>query len=410
MYYLCKMKAKILYLFLLLTVLTGCHESYPHKTVVCIPVYGQSLALGEEATRMTDFDSLAAYADGRIVTERLDHHYGFFDNNNILQWGKRLVGYHRRSFELTVYSMAQVLADSLGSDTLVCIFPGGRGGTTIAHLNKGTKPYQRFIDDIQTAYSTARERGWDFIVPAICWMQGESDIEYYPKTDYKTLLKQFSNDISADIRHITHQDANIHIISYQNNNVSGGVKFRPDSFACAEMKVPQAQLELVRDDSMFVGSGPTYPYTFVRERIHIDAAGHQQHGRLVARAALDLLHHRRHHTVLLPQRINSQEQQAVIAFDTTAQPLVLDTTHVTKAQHYGFSVITPDNRNILEQVTLSENSVILHCSEPTSGSSVRYAVNGSPMHSGSPQGPRGNLRDANGNWCWQFCVVAEPSE
>ena len=29
-----------------------------HKTVICIPVYGQSLALGEEAARITDFDSL----------------------------------------------------------------------------------------------------------------------------------------------------------------------------------------------------------------------------------------------------------------------------------------------------------------------------------------------------------------
>ena len=33
-------------------------EDYGHKVVVCIPVYGQSYALGEEATRITNFDSL----------------------------------------------------------------------------------------------------------------------------------------------------------------------------------------------------------------------------------------------------------------------------------------------------------------------------------------------------------------
>ena len=60
---------------------SACQKDYDHETVLCIPVYGQSLALGEEAERMTDFDSLAAYADGRIVTENLDHSFGYFYNN-----------------------------------------------------------------------------------------------------------------------------------------------------------------------------------------------------------------------------------------------------------------------------------------------------------------------------------------
>ena len=34
----------------------GCHKDYGHKVVVCIPVYGQSYALGEEAKRITNFD------------------------------------------------------------------------------------------------------------------------------------------------------------------------------------------------------------------------------------------------------------------------------------------------------------------------------------------------------------------
>ena len=67
---------------------TACQENYEHKTVVCIPVYGQSLALGEEAERMTDFGSLAAYANGRIVTENLDHRFGYFDNDPKKHWFK----------------------------------------------------------------------------------------------------------------------------------------------------------------------------------------------------------------------------------------------------------------------------------------------------------------------------------
>ena len=44
-------------------------KDYGHKVVVCIPVYGQSYALGEEATRITDFDSLRVKYNERIVTE-----------------------------------------------------------------------------------------------------------------------------------------------------------------------------------------------------------------------------------------------------------------------------------------------------------------------------------------------------
>ena len=77
------MKEKLFSIIIIFLLLVSCKESYEHKTVICIPVYGQSLALGEEATRITDFDSLASYADGRIVTENLDHEYGYFDNNTI---------------------------------------------------------------------------------------------------------------------------------------------------------------------------------------------------------------------------------------------------------------------------------------------------------------------------------------
>ena len=33
---------------------TACQKDYEHKTVLCIPVYGQSLALGEEAECITE--------------------------------------------------------------------------------------------------------------------------------------------------------------------------------------------------------------------------------------------------------------------------------------------------------------------------------------------------------------------
>ena len=70
---------KKILLFVIGTLLFSACSQKPesHHVVICIPVYGQSLALGEEAERITDFDSLANYAGGRIVTENLDHSFQF---------------------------------------------------------------------------------------------------------------------------------------------------------------------------------------------------------------------------------------------------------------------------------------------------------------------------------------------
>lgn len=162
---------KGLLLFIITLLFVACvQKPEDHKVVVCIPVYGQSLALGEEAERITDFDSLAAYANGRIVTENLDHHFGYYEFDDLKKIAKKMIRYQKRSFELSIYTMAQRLADQLGEDTLICIFPGGQGATQLSDLSKGSLPYQEFMEDIETAYQQAKENGWDFVIPAICWM------------------------------------------------------------------------------------------------------------------------------------------------------------------------------------------------------------------------------------------------
>ena len=415
------MKTKILLAFLISAAFISCHEAYEHKTVVCIPVYGQSLALGEEAVRITDFDSLSTYADGRIVTENLDHDYGYFDNDGLRQFAKKMIRYQKRSFELTVYSMAEMLADSLGNDTLICTFPGGKGTTDISHLGKGSLAYQNFLENIKTACDEAKERGWEFFVPALCWMQGESDVADYPETDYRKLLLQFFSDVNRDIKHITGQVHEVEFICYQTNPITRAKDFSPLSYDCRETEVPQTLLNLVRDYPLFHASGPTYPYDFVREAIHIDGLGHIRHGRLVALPALDVLRNRNCLRGLLPIKVACQGQEVMVEFSVPRPPLVFDTLAVSPAANYGFSVITPDNRDIAQKVSIQGNSVHITCSEHPDSCRVRYAVNGEKMKSGRLHGPRGNLRDSQGdtftttvhnkvypihNWCWQFDIPA----
>lgn len=382
--------------------ITACETDYGHKTVLCIPVYGQSLALGEEAERMTDFDSLSTYADGRIVTENLDHHFGYFDNDTKKLWFKKAIGYKKRAYELSVYKMAQILTDQFGEDTLICIFPGGQGATAIANLSKGTLPYQRFIENIQTAYETSQERGWDFIIPAICWMQGESDIVDYPNTVYQDMLTQIWKDMNDDILQITQQKDSIPFICYQSNSLGRAENFKSDTYHCKETEVPQTFVNLLLDNPHFWASGPTYPYACVNEKIHIDAQGQQSIGALAANTVSRIIKDKSRFRGLIPLKATVFDNIVRIAFNVPNPPLTLDTIQVSKAHLYGFSVINDKNKDIAQSIDIDNNSVKILCSESPIGCRIRYAVNGDYMKSGNLHGPRGNLRDSNNHWCYQF--------
>ena len=388
--------------------LTSCVQSHDeHRVVLCVPVYGQSLALGEEAERITDFDSLAHHADGRIVTENLDHQFGYFENDELKQFAKKLVKYQKRAYELSIYTMAKHLADATGSDTLICTFPGGQGATAIANLSKGTKPYEKFIENIKTAFDEACDNGWTFTVPAICWMQGESDIADYPDTDYKKMLNKIREDMNADIKAITHQSADIPFICYQANSLTRAEHFKATAYECKETYVPQTFVDLLSADSHYWASGPTYPYACVNEKIHIDGAGQQAIGTLAAHSVLGILHGQERFQGLIPQRVKTNGLQVIVHFHVPSTPLSLDTVQVRKADNYGFSVISSHNRDIAQQIMLAGDSVTILCSESPTNSRVRYAVNGEYMKSGNQHGPRGNLRDANGNWCYQFDILCK---
>lgn len=388
------------------------------KTVLCVPVYGQSLALGEEATRITNFDSLRIKSDGRIITENLDYKFGYFDHSSEFKENiKKLFHDRRKAFELSAYSMAEFLAFHLGNDTLICIFPGGHGMTSIGGLIKPTPPYNKFVEEIERAYKQTKKRGWDFIIPAICWMQGESDIVNYPGTDYKKYFKMFCNDINKDIKKITHKDTNIRIICYQTNAVTKGERYKTNNYYALEPIIPEAQMELIRDDSMLWASGPTYPYTFVNENIHIDAIGQKSIGILAAQSVLGILRNNERFTGLIPLSTKTKGNTIYIHFNVPSPPLCFDTINVKRTKNFGFSVITDHNIDIASEISLANDTVIIKCTQSPKGCKIRYAVNGEYMKSGKENGPRGNLRDSQGeklhykylnkiipihNWCLQF--------
>lgn len=397
-----------------------------HKTVICIPVYGQSYALGEEAKRITNYDSLRIVYDGRIVTEKMNYVFGYFDHSSRLkQFVKRLLHYDRKAFELSVYGMAESLITELGNDTIICIFPGGHGLTDIKGLMKPVSPYKKFIEEIAHAYQTAQELNWDFQVPAICWMQGESDIADYPDTDYKALFHQMYNNLNTDIKQITHQSNDIRLICYQSSALTKGDRFKNNNYEGTEGRTPEIQMELVRDDSMIWAMGPTYPYDFLREALHIDAVGQKRIGNLAAKSALGIIRNDSCFIGLVPKQTIVEGNTLSIIFNVPAPPLCFDTIQVMKADHYGFNIIKRDNSDIISDIVLRGDTVVITCQESPIGCRIRYGVNGEFHKGGRLHGSRGNLRDSQGinrkmtingntypqdNWCYifDFPCEAEP--
>ena len=396
-----------------------------HKTVICIPVYGQSYALGEEAIRITNYDSLRINYNGRIVTKKMNYVFGYFDHSSRLkQFVKRLLHYDRKAFELSVYGMAESLITELGNDTILCIFPGGHGQNTITQLSKPVPCYNKFIEEIAYAFETAQELGWDFQIPAVCWMQGESDIAEYPDTDYKSLFHEMYNNLNTDIKQITHQANDIRMICYQSSALTKAEKYKTNNFEGTESQTPEIQMELVRDDSLIWAMGPTYPYDYLREALHIDAIGQKRIGDLAAKSALGIIRNEPCFIGLVPMETKVEGNTVSILFNVPTPPLCFDTIQVIKADHYGFNVIRQDNTDIISDVVLQGDTVVITCKESPIGCRIRYGVNGEFRKGGRLHGPRGNLRDSQGetrkvtingktypqdNWCYIFDYLCEPN-
>ena len=388
------------------SMLTGCGDGDKPKVVVCVPVYGQSLAMGEESELVTDIDGLTEKWKGRLVGEGLDDEFGYYEDRSWKKKIKRLIRFDNRRYENSAFAMGESLAGAFGKDTMVCVFADGRGGTAISHLTKGSDPYDALIMDIQKSYKEAKERGMEFFVPAVFWMQGESDMFDYTRVDYRKILRQFAVDVNRDVKSITGQKRDVKIVGYQSCCLAKCYKFVPESYDCYEISVPQAQMQLIRDDSLFVAGTPVYFLDFVDDRIHLDGKSQTVVGRYNAAVVLDIVRYGYSSRGLYPVDVKSEGKMAIIEFNNNAGTLEFDTINVNKVKNYGFSVITPDNKDIAQKVTIVDNKIVIECNADTKGCRVRYGANGEKNKSGRRLGARGNLvrrySSALPSWCYMF--------
>lgn len=413
---------KILLFMFAIFFMIGCKDDcFKDKTIVAVPIYGQSLAVGEEADLVTDFDTLREQLDHRFYTENLDESFGYYSNSIIKQKIKKWLNYTRRTFEISSYGMAEYVISSWKKQSkdkyLFCSFPGGEGATGIDFLGRKSSAYQKMLAEIRNAFKLAQDNKCKFIVPAICWMQGENDLVWNVNGDYKMKITELRKSLETDIKSITKQSIGVKFIMYQTNCLTiSKLPFKANDFRCPQTSVPQAQLDLLLCDTNFIASGPTYPYSIKREYVHLDGTSQKRIGYLQGVSLIKMLSGEKVYG-LVPKSFEKKNKSIIISFNVPNPPLVIDTINVFKIHNYGFSVVNRRNVDILSRVFLKNNNVHLVCNEMPTDVKVRYAVNGTYWKSGNIKGPRGNLRDSQGlalkckignkyfglhNWCYMF--------
>ena len=355
---------------------------YDSDVLIC-PIYGQSLAIGGEAYP--------------LITKKIKYK-GLQVDENIndvpINTGSKV--------ELAYYGLQEGLISSYCNThnlnykqiaTKICSFCYGLGSTSILKFVKGEELYTSFLAKIKLAYDNAKEKGNNTVkVPAVVYVQGEADLVPHTR-QYKELLAQLQVDLNTDIKAITKQEEDIPIALYQTNQLNiGGLD---DGFSSFKSTVPTSQMQLIRDNDMFIAATPFYWMDYYNENIHITGYWQKVAGYFYGNAILNYTEGRFSKGVV-PSKVSIDGNDIVIKYNTPALPLVVDTETVTKVgNNLGYSVIKSDKTDILVSVEVYREQVVLHCSESPIGCRVRYGINGSINKAGWKEGPRGNIRDSS---------------
>ncbi len=279
----------------------------------------------------------------------------------------------------------------LGSDPAV-------GGYSLAQLNYGTIPFYAVTEGIWYGATQARKLGVPYRVGAMTWTQGEND--YWLGTSrqaYAAGMRTLHAWLDVYANAFTGQTGTVPIIEHQvSSHIATGVAYP---------SIALAQTDLASSTAGFYVATPSYMMDFV-DPFHMTAASSKwlgaYFGVVYKRVVVD------HGTwkPLEPTSATANGTSVVVKFNVPKPPLVFDTQQVVNPGNYGFTVVTSTGINIpiaSISITAPDTVTIVTRQFISAGTKVRYAFKGT-IATGRLAGPRGNLRDSQGN-----TLVFEPT-
>ena len=233
----------------------------------------------------------------------------------------------------------------LPADAGLLISNHARGAQGINSLNKGTIPYQNSLTAIAAAKAECDTKGWPYVVPCICWNQGQHDGGMAAGI-YYALLVQLQLDYEADIQAITGQTGRIPMVITQMSNWTAPVYNR--SFSNIPHEQYQASLDF---PDRFVVAGPQYWLPSNTDGIHLPASSYSRDGVALAGAVGALIQGKpwRPTECVAAVRTGTKVQ---LRFNVPEGPLAIDTVNVADPGFWGLRWIDSINSATITAVQL----------------------------------------------------------
>lgn len=269
----------------------------------------------------------------------------------------------------------------------------GEGSQPISTLQSGGTYWPRVQADVTNGAARGLAAGLPYLPHGVTWRQGERDtLNQTAPAAYKAALRdQVVGALRAYAASVTGVDQLMPCVTYQ---------LASHRSYSADPLIALALLELVEEEANFALSAPLYSMPHA-DHAHLTNVGYRKLGGYEGIAWKRWLFDGvkpRHLRALEPSWLNGA---VIVPFDVPAGRLVLDTTAVTNPGNYGFSIVDNAGAAVaISSVSLvgTDRVLIKHAGGALpSGSQLRYAWGTGLTGVGPTAGPRGNLRDNQGD-------------
>ncbi|WP_375058422.1 hypothetical protein [Zobellella sp. DQSA1] len=283
-------------------------------------------------------------------------------------------------------------AHALGIQYRSLSFVSGMGGTGYSGMKKGTQVYNNMMLAVARAKTLAAAHGWQVVVEAVTIKHGEADQN---NSNYFNNLIEWQQDLDADIKAITSQLADVHILMHM-----------PSSHL---VDAPQATIAMLRahNESPYHHlTGVDYPYLeyYSPDYIHFQGPGYYLIGEGDARGHSQALWSHKRKTEIVQIIDVVRDGTTVIASVSAPAPLVFDIEHVPERDAKGFRFRDNTGDIAISSIEINDDGSSSGIATITAQlENIPSGINESLLYAISPQSsprtagnvPRGNLRDSS---------------
>ena len=365
---------------------------------------GQSLSLGTNGspilTTMQKFDNLM-FAGGIRKQHPNNTGVDFFsslvpliealsaDNGNPYIYGETPVGGLTEQIKDLIKSENKVEYTQQNYQLLGTA--SGEGGKRIHELRDTYVP-TNLLPAITAAYNLAQDQGKTYGMSAITFVHGEADnANPTTITQYKTITLEVLATIDAHVKATNGQTENVKLITSQLASFGSAI-------GAPKIELALYQLAMENPNKVFMAC-PLYIFDYT-DPYHLNNVGSKWLGAYLGLTYKRVVIDGEDWKPVHPISYVKQGRILEVKFHVPVQPLVFDTTQVTKnTDAYGFTLVDSAGATIaIESVAITQPDTVkfVTATPIPAGAKLRYAW--TPVAQPNRNtGPRGNLRDSQGD-------------